>query len=29
METKEVILKIRKDNKLSQNEMAERLHVTF
>lgn len=28
METKEVILKMRKDNKLSQNEMAERLHVT-
>ena len=28
METKEVILKIRQKNGLSQNEMAERLHVT-
>lgn len=28
METKEVILKIREKNGLSQNEMAERLHVT-
>lgn len=28
METKEVILKIREKNGLSQNELAERLHVT-